>query len=517
MGWNQLFARKPLGQVQGGESGLKRVLGPVGLTSIGIGAVIGSGIFVTTGRVAADHAGPGVMLSFIVAGFGCALAGLCYAEFASMAPSAGSAYSYAYATLGELLAWFIGWMLVLEYAVAGAVVAGGWAEYLNEFLNAAFQIRLPDRLSVDPFTFAEKPDSPGGWAVNLPAALVILALCAVLVRGIKESARTNTILVLVKVGIVLFVIVAGLWFIDVANWTSISPEMRHKPENPADGWGLLGQFGVHELLGGADEKTRSPFLPFGFSGVLVGAAVVFFSYLGFDAVSTTAEEAQNPRRDVPIGILASLVICTLLYIGVSAVLTGMEPYHEIKKEAAIASAFARRADAGSEFPRVAAAVISIGALAGMTSVMLATFLGQARIFLAMARDGLLPEKVFGAVHPRFRTPHVSTMLTGGITAAVAALVPPVVLENLICIGTLMAFAVVCAAVLVLRVSQPTLYRPFRCPVVWTVAPLGILVNGVMMLFLPVETWVRLGYWMLAGLAIYFGYGYWRSALRRPAA
>ena len=219
---------------------------------------------------------------------------------------------------------------------------------------------------------------------------------------------------LVKVGIVLFVIVAGLWFIDAANWTGISPELRHKPDDPADGWGLLGQFGVHELLGGADERTRSPFLPFGLSGVLVGAAVVFFSYLGFDAVSTTAEEAQNPRRDVPIGILASLVICTLLYIGVSAVLTGMEPYHEIKKEAAVASAFARRADAGSDFPRVAAGVISIGALAGMTSVMLATFLGQARIFLAMARDGLLPAKVFGAVHPRYRTPHVSTMLTGGL-------------------------------------------------------------------------------------------------------
>lgn len=540
MGWNQLFARKPLGQVQGGESGLKRVLGPVGLTSIGIGAVIGSGIFVTTGRVAAEHAGPGVMLSFVVAGIGCALAGLCYAEFASMAPSAGSAYSYAYATLGELLAWFIGWALVLEYAVSGAVVAGGWAEYLNELLNAAFQVRLPDFLSMDPFTYGNRDrsdalgalaggyssnwlkddpitDAPPGRAVNLPAALIILTLCAVLVRGIKESARTNTILVLVKVGIVLFVIAAGLFFVSTANWTTISPGLRHIPKDPADGWGLLGQFGVHELLGGADEKTRSPFLPYGLSGVLVGAAVVFFSYLGFDAVSTTAEEARNPRRDVPVGILASLVICTLLYIGVSAVLTGMEPYHEIKKEAAVAAAFARRADAGSEFPRVAAGVISIGALAGMTSVMLATFLGQARIFLAMARDGLLPERVFGAVHPRYRTPHVSTMLTGGVTAVVAAFVPPVVLENLICIGTLMAFAVVCAAVMVLRASRPEVERPFRCPAVWVIAPLGILVNGMMMLFLPVDTWVRLGAWLIVGLAIYLGYGYWKSTLRRPPA
>ncbi len=513
MGWNQLFARKPLGQMQGGESGLKRVLGPVGLTAIGIGAVIGSGIFVTTGRVAALNAGPGVVLSFVVAGLGCALAGLCYAEFAAMAPSAGSAYSYAYGTLGELLAWVIGWALILEYAVSGAVVAGGWAEYLNELLNAAVRHQLPDWLSEDPFTYSKRPG--GGWGVNLPAALVILAVTAILVRGIKESARTNAILVAVKVAIVLFVIIAGLWFIDPANWTAIDPGLRKKPADPAEGWGLLGQFGIHRLFGAADEGTRSPFLPYGLSGVLVGAATVFFSYLGFDAVSTTAEEARKPRRDVPVGILASLVICTLLYIGVAGVLTGMQPYYEIDEKAAVAAAFAHRTDANGAFARVAAGVISVGALAGMTSVLVATFLGQARIFLAMARDGLLPGSVFGAVHPRFRTPYVSTLLTGCVTAAVSALVPPVVLENMVCIGTLMAFALVCLGVLFLRVSRPDIERPFRCPLVWVIAPLGIIVNGVMMLFLPVETWERLGVWMAVGLTIYLGYGYWHSALRRP--
>lgn len=543
MGWNQLFARKPLGQVQGGESGLKRVLGPVGLTAVGIGAIIGSGIFVTTGRVAAQNAGPGVVLSFVVAGIGCALAAFCYAEFASMAPSAGSAYSYAYATLGELLAWFIGWALVLEYAVSGAVVASGWSDYLNELLAAVFGPggRLPDRLSADPVTYAGREGSAGGWAVNLPAALIILAITAVLVRGIKESARTNAVLVVLKVAIVLFVIVAGLFFVNPANWTAIPPELRHKPFDPADGttqalggviggaglgqkpedpaagWGLLGRFGAHEAFGAADEGTRSPFLPFGMSGVLVGAAVVFFSYLGFDAVSTTAEEARNPRRDVPIGILASLVICTVLYIGVAAVLTGMEPYYQIKREAAVAGAFARLGDSEGNFPRVAAGVISVGALAGMTSVILATFLGQARIFLAMSRDGLLPERVFGAIHPRFRTPYVSTLLVGCVMAVVAAFVQPTVLEDLICIGTLMAFAVVCLAVLLLRVARPDVERPFRAPAVWVLAPLGIVVNGVMMLFLPVVTWERLGIWMAVGLGIYFGYGYWRSAMRRPAS
>jgi APA family basic amino acid/polyamine antiporter len=517
VGWRQLFARKPLGQVQGGESGLKRVLGPVGLTSVGIGAIIGAGIFVTTGRVAAENAGPGVVLSFVVAGLGCALAAFCYAEFASMAPSAGSAYSYAYATLGELLAWFIGWALVLEYAVSGAVVASGWAAYLNELLDALTGgYRLPDRLCTDPVTYAGRPDSVGGWAMNLPAALIVLAITAILVRGIRESARVNITLVVLKLAIIVFVIVAGLFFVNPANWTGISPDLRAKPEDPAEGWGLLGQFGAHHVFGAADEGTRSPFLPFGLSGVLVGAAVVFFSYLGFDAVSTTAEEARNPRRDVPIGIIGSLVICTVLYIGVAGVITGMEPYHQIKREAAVAGAFARLGAEEGYFPRVAAGVISIGALAGMTSVILATFLGQARIFLAMSRDGLLPERVFGAVHPRFRTPYISTLLVGGVMAVVAALVEPTILEDLICIGTLMAFAVVCLAVLVLRVIRPEAERPFRAPAAWVLAPLGIAVNGLMMLFLPVETWERLGLWLAVGLAIYFGYGYWRSALRRAA-
>jgi APA family basic amino acid/polyamine antiporter len=519
MSWKQLFARKPLAELRGEESGLRRVLGPVGLTAIGIGAVIGSGIFVTTGRVAAQNAGPGVVLSFVVAGLGCALAGFCYAEFASMAPSAGSAYSYAYATLGELLAWVIGWALVLEYAVSGAVVAGGWAEYLNELSQAVFQWQLPDALSNAPVSYDAKTGfTQSGHYLNLPAALVILAITAVLVRGIKESARTNAVLVVVKVGIVLFVIVAGLMYVNPANWTGISPDARAKPEDPAAGWGLLGELGVHEVFGATDESTRSPFLPFALSGVLVGAATVFFSYLGFDAVSTTAEEAKRPSRDVPVGILASLVICTVLYIGVAAVLTGMEPYHQLDRKAAVASAFATRPEGETALvpPRVAAGIISVGALAGMTSVILATFLGQARIFLAMARDGLMPAGVFGAVHPRWRTPYVSTLLTGCVMAGVAAVVPPVVLENLVCIGTLMAFAIVCLGVLFLRVSRPDVPRPFRCPLVWVVAPLGVVVNGVMMLFLPVETWTGLVLWMAAGLVVYMGYGFWNSRLRRAA-
>jgi APA family basic amino acid/polyamine antiporter len=513
--FKQLFARKHLAHMQGEESGLRRVLGPVGLTAIGLGAIIGSGIFVTTGRVAAQNAGPGVVLSFVVAGIACGLAGLCYAEFASMAPSAGSAYSYAYASIGEILAWFIGWALVLEYAVAGAVVASGWSDYLNTLLVALSDnenFRVPNWLAMDPVTYAKKHPE-GGWSFNLPAALIILVLTAILVRGIKESARTNVALVILKVGIVLFVIVAGLYYVNPANWTAISPEMRLKPEDPAAGWGLLGEFGAHEAFGPADEESRSPFLPFGISGVLVGAAVVFFSYLGFDTVSTTAEEARDPKRDVPLGIIASLVICTVLYIGVAGVLTGMEPYHKIEREAAVAAAFARLGDSEGDFPRIASGIISIGALAGLTSVILATFLGQSRIFLAMSRDGLLPERVFGTIHPRFRTPYISTLLIGVVMAFVAAFVQPTILEDLICIGTLSAFAVVCLAVLVLRVSRPDEPRPFRCPAVWLIAPLGILVNGTMMLFLPPVTWERLGYWLLAGLAIYFGYGFWHSRLR----
>jgi APA family basic amino acid/polyamine antiporter len=501
-----VFARKPIDHFHS-DTGLRRALGPVALTALGVGAIIGSGIFVTTGEVAAKNAGPGVVLAFVVAGFGCALAALCYAELAALAPSAGSAYSYAYATLGELAAWMIGWDLILEYAAAGAYIAVGWSGYFNHLLGAVFGVVLPGQITSDPFS------TEGAW-FNLPAAAIMGVVAFVLVRGVKGYAWTNALLVAVKVGVVLFVIVAGLWFINPANWTAIPPDARPVPKDPAEGWGLLGTLGLHHWFGGADDATRSPFLPFGLSGVMVGAAVVFFSYLGFDTVSTHAEEARKPARDLPIGILASLVICTVLYIGVAAVLTGMVPYPQINPKAAVADAFTRQGESGGWFPKLAGILIGAGALAGMTSVLLVTFQGQARIFLAMARDGLLPKGVFAAIHPRFRTPHRSTILTCGLVAAVAAVTPAEALGHLVCIGTLLAFAVVCGAVLVLRFTQPGLVRPFRSPLAWVVAPLGVLVNVGMTLFLPWETWVRLAVWLALGLGVYFGYGRRHSELRK---
>jgi APA family basic amino acid/polyamine antiporter len=505
-----LVRRKPIEDFHAGDGDLRRVLGPVGLTALGVGAIIGSGIFVTTGEVAARHAGPGVVLAYGVAAVGCALAALCYAEFAALAPSAGSAYSYAYATLGELLAWVIGWDLVLEYAAAGAYVAVGWAAYLDEFLLALTGHRLPSVVTADPF-------STGGRSViNLPAAVIMALVTIVLVRGVKESARANAVLVVVKVGVVLLVIAAGAALVTPSNWTGIPTEARHSADDPAASWGLLGWLGVHQSFGGVDEATRTPFLPFGASGVMLGAAMVFFAYLGFDTVSTHAEEARRPGRDLPIGILASLVICTVLYIGVAVVLTGMVPYHELDPKAAVVSAFARRGESGGWFPRSAAVLIGAGALAGMTSVLLVTFQGQARIFLAMARDGLLPRRVFAAVHPRFRTPYRSTVLTGTVVALVAAFTPAEELGNMVCIGTLMAFAIVCAAVLILRLTRPECERPFRCPWVSVVAPFGVFVNLGMMLFLPPATWVRLAVWLAVGLVVYFAYGRRHSVLHARA-
>jgi APA family basic amino acid/polyamine antiporter len=567
----QLFARKSLERLRSemeGENRLRRVLGPVALTAMGVGAVIGAGIFVTTGETAATKAGPSVMLAYVVAGVGCVLAALCYAEFASMAPVAGSAYTYAYATLGELFAWIIGWDLVLEYAMSCGVVAADWTKYFNELLEVLFGKggRVPEWLSNDPFTVFDKATGATGW-LNLPAVLVMAAVTVILVVGIRESATTNALLVAVKVGVVLFVIVVGWHYVNPANWTTIPPEqrrvitvpellqrrpdiaalvpaekhrtfedgkhlLREHPEianvvtpeeltdiknlkSDADKWGLISVFGLNRWLEPLDERTRSPFLPFGATGILVAAAAVFFAYIGFDAISTSAEEARKPQRDVPIGILASLAICTLLYLGVSAVITGMEPYYEIDENAAVAVAFRRLAvKEGSTLLRISAGVIAVGAVAGMTSVLLITLLSQARIFLAMARDGLLPPRVFAAVHPRFRTPHLSTMLTGGLLCVITAFTPINLLFNMVNIGTLLAFVIVCAAVFMLRMTRPEADRPFRCPAVYLIAPLGILVNLLMMLFLPLETWVRLGGWLLIGLVIYFGYGFRHTVMAR---
>jgi APA family basic amino acid/polyamine antiporter len=583
----QLFARKSLEKLHDemkGENRLRRALGPIGLTSLGVGAIIGAGIFVMTGRAAAQDAGPGIILSYVVAGIGCALAALCYAEFAAMAPVAGSAYTYAYATLGELLAWIIGWDLILEYAMACACVASSWSKYLNQFLKDCNLWTVPAFLMHDPLS--------GGW-FNLPAALIILFCTTILVIGIRESATTNAVLVGIKVGVVLFVIAVGCAFLNPAYWNSIPVTERQMPEqtliwknaedvvaakeklsgpelearaqqvriqadalfrvkqNPqreeelhdqlpktekdravaeelialaekkapdfrTQKWGLLAYLGIDKQLTAIDDAARTPFTPYGFSGIMLGAAIVFFAYIGFDSISTHSEEAKRPQRDVPFGILASLIVCTVLYIAVSAVITGMVRYPYIDPDAAVASAFSDKAREQGQNPllRASAVLIAAGGLAGMTSVLLITFLSQARIFLAIARDGLLPPRVFGAVHERFRTPHLSTMLTGGIIAVVAALTPITKLEEMVNIGTLMAFVIVCAAVLLLRIRRPEAPRPFRAPLLFVAAPLGVAVNFLMTLFLPIDTWARLVVWLVVGLCIYFGYGFWHSAIRK---
>jgi APA family basic amino acid/polyamine antiporter len=514
MRWKQLWARKPLEKLlpeAEGEVGLRRVLGPVTLTALGVGAIIGAGIFVTTGRVAREEAGAAIVLSYGVAGFGCALAALCYAEFAAMVPVAGSAYTYAYATLGELFAWIIGWDLVLEYAMSCATVASAWSGHLDEVLQATLGWRIPTAIATDPFS------APGAW-INLPAVLIMALTTAVLVRGISESAKVNAVLVGVKLAVTFLVIAIGVAYVSRSNWVNIPVEAREVPADPAAKWGLLGLMGLNRWLLPLDESVRSPFAPYGLSGIMVGASIVFFSYLGFDSLSTHAEEARKPQRDVPIGILTSLGLCTILYIAVAAVITGMVPYPEINVRAAVAAAFtdlAAREESASL--RIVAVLISGGALAGITSVLLVTFLSQSRIFLAMARDRLLPPRIFGAVHPRYRTPHISTMLTGAIVCLFAAFTPMGQLQNLVNIGTLMAFVIVCAAVLILRRRRPDVHRPFRCPLVYVVAPLGMAMNFLMMLFLPWDTWLRLIVWLGLGLIVYFSYGHRHSELGRELA
>lgn len=566
MKWRQFFRRKPLELLldeMAGEHRLHRVLGPVSLTALGVGAIIGAGIFAMTGRVASEDAGPAVIISFIVAGFACMLAAFCYSEFAAMAPVAGSAYTYTYATLGEIWAWIIGWDLVLEYAMSCSVVAAHWSHYLDEFVWLTFGWHIPPQYLSDPFTPVIVDGVRIMPLVNLPAILVMIVVTLILVIGIRESALANATLVIVKVVVVLFVIVLGYHYIKFANWTTIPVEKRKVadvtdylarnpdaakkiPEgavtslttgkqlldehpavaqgmsvaerfeieqlpNEAKKWGLLGVLGIRRWLQPLDDKVRSPFIPYGFSGMMIGAALVFFAYIGFDSISTHSEEAVNPQRDVPIGILASLVACTLLYVLVAGVITGMEPYPGIDPNAAVAAAFRRRAEVDhSALLRGSAWIISVGALAGMSSVLLVTFLSQARIFLAMARDGLLPHSIFGVVHERFRTPHRSTILTGVGICIVSGFLPIRLLEEMVSIGTLMAFVMVCASVLVLRITRPLAHRPFRCPAIFLVAPLGVFVNLTMMAFLPLDTWLRLVIWLALGLVIYLCYGFRHS-------
>jgi basic amino acid/polyamine antiporter, APA family len=522
-----LLAKKPMDWLlneadDAGAHTLRRTLGPVSLTALGVGAIIGAGIFVLSG-LGAHYAGPGLMLSFVISGLGCAFAGLCYAEFAALIPLAGSAYTYAYAALGELFAWIIGWDLTLEYAMGASTVSSGWSNHFIEFLNI-FGLRMPLWLAYDHWTglrtaqgiiarqmahasdpslvmgsqaflskvgdivTAQSPElvqrahdlvgAPHlfGFEIgfNLPAFLIALVITAVLVVGIKESATFNATIVIIKVAVVLFVILLGAHYVHPSNW-------------------------------GYDWAS---FAPMGFSGIGAGAAYIFFAYIGFDAVSTTAQEARNPQRDLPIGIIVSLLACTVLYILVAAVLTGMVPWKEINVEAPLAVAFMDRGLTKASY------LITAGALAGLTSVMLVMLLGQTRVLYSMACDGLLPRSFFAAIHPKFRTPYKNTILVGLLAAIVGSLVPIDDIGKMVNIGTLFAFVLVCISVMVLRRTSPEHVRPFRTPWVPVVPLLGIAFNGYMIYKLGAINWIRLIAWLVIGLVIYFSYSRYHSRVQK---
>ncbi|MBV9912414.1 MAG: amino acid permease [Sinobacteraceae bacterium] len=475
----QCLAVRPVGPAdQAGAKRLKQVLSAWSLTAIGLGATIGTGIFVLTGTVAANQAGPAVTLSLLIAAFGSGLAALCYAEFAAFLPVPGSAYSYTYATLGEAIAWFIGWNLLLEYGISASAVAVSWSAYVVNLLAHA-HIHLPQMLTNAPV----EQTAAGhlvmtGALVNLPAVLIVLALSGVCYVGMRESAGANTFMVALKVGIIVLFIVAGVHFIDTANW---------HPYVPAN--------------------TRE-FGHFGWSGVLQGAAIIFFSYVGFDTASTTALEARNPQRDLPLGIMGALAVSALLYVGMSTVMTGMVPYDKLNVDAPVAVAL-------DAHPQLAwlGWFVKVGAVAGMTSVILTSLLGQPRILLAMADDGLLPPAM-SRCHPKYKTPHVATVITGLGAALIAGVFPLDVLADLISIGILLAFAVVCIGVLVMRRTRPDVRRPFRVPWAPFTCVLGALVCTGMTYFLSNATWIRLVIWTALGFSIYAFYGFQHSRLRR---
>ena len=497
---------------EGGPS-LKRSLTATNLVLLGIGAIIGAGIFVLTGTAAANFAGPAIVISFVIAGLGCLFAGLCYAEFASMIPVAGSAYTYGYATLGELVAWIIGWDLILEYLFAASTVAVGWSGYFTAFLSsiglhipaalagAPFSVEgthtlVRSQLCVDPATGGVAVDAISRTAItvqncvasgftlgqgvlNVPAMLLVLALTALLVLGIRESAKFNNVIVFVKLAVVLLVIAFGFKYVNTANWHPFIPVNT----------GESGHFG--------------------WSGIVRGAGVIFFAYIGFDAVSTAAQEAKNPQRDLPIGILGSLAVCTVLYILMALVMTGMAHYTELNVPHPVYVAIEKAGPALAWL----GFLVNIGAIAGLASVVLVMLMGQPRIFYAMSRDGLLP-KVFGRVHPKFGTPWIATIITGGVAAVIAGMFPIALLGELVSIGTLLAFVIVCGGIWVLRVKRPELERPFRTPMVPLVPILGMAICGYLMYALPTDTWIRLAVWMAIGLVIYFAYGMSHSRLGR---
>jgi APA family basic amino acid/polyamine antiporter len=494
---NNLFARKPLSMLLDelkGENRLRRVLGPISLTSLGVGAIIGTGIFVLTGVAAHDKAGPGLILSFVVAGIACIFAALCYAEFASMVPVAGSAYTYAYATLGELFAWIIGWDLVLEYTVASAAVAHGWSAHFQDLLGS-FGLKLPHYITNTPFDYnpATGQFIPTGSYFDLVSIVIVTIITFILIKGIRESAGFNAGMVGVKLAIVLFVIIVGAFYVDPKNWQPFAP------------FGFTGISFFGKTLFGQSGLAGEPL------GVLAGAAIIFFAYIGFDSVSTHAEEARRPNKDVPIGIITSLIVCTVLYIAVSAVLTGMVHYEKIDINAPVANAFKQQGLPWAQ------RLIDVGAITGITSVLLVMMLSQPRVLLAMARDGLIPTNFFGAVHDKFRTPWKATIMTGICVAIMSALLPLRILADLTNIGTLLAFAIVCSAVLIMRRTHPEAERPFRAPFVPLVPILGVLFCLLLMFSLPSENWLRLFIWLLIGFVIYFSYGRYHSVLARNRA
>jgi basic amino acid/polyamine antiporter, APA family len=490
-----LFRRKSVAELQAEaltDQRLKRALGPINLTMLGIGAIVGAGIFVLTGQAAAKYAGPAIVYSFVLAGVACAFAGLCYAEFSAMIPISGSAYTYGYATLGEFFAWIIGWDLILEYLFAASTVSVGWSGYVVSFLRD-LGIAIPSAFTSAPYNHVAPPDAgwniwrlfTEGWVstgavLNVPAMVIVGVISVLLILGIKESANFNNVVVGIKMVVILIFVAVGLAYINKHNWEPFVP--------PAMGPGQ-----------------------FGWGGVLRAAGVIFFAYIGFDAVSTAAQEAKNSQRDMPIGILGSLAICTVLYIVVSLVLTGVVNYTKLNVPDPIAVAI-NSLGSGVAWLRP---IIKIGAIAGLSSVILVMMLGQPRIFYTMSKDGLLPP-VFSAVHPRFRTPWLAQILTGAVAMLIAGLFPIGLLGELVSIGTLLAFAIVCAGVFALRFTDPQIHRPFRTPVFWLICPLGVFFCFWLMYGLPPDTWARLIVWMAIGLVIYFAYGRRHSKLQPRA-
>ena len=467
-----------------GEGSLKRTLGPWALVALGIGAIIGAGLFVRTAAAIADRAGPSVVIAFMVAGVGCAFAGLCYAEFASMIPVAGSAYTYSYATMGELIAWIIGWDLVLEYAVGAATVSIAWSEYLNRVLDW-FGMRIPYEWSHSPFERMAGTDLHG--IMNIPAVVILALLSALLIRGTKESAFVNGIIVVIKVTIVLMVIAIGWGFINPVNHTPFIPA----PTIYVTHQGITHNYG-------------------GILGILGAAGVVFFAFIGFDAVSTAAQEARNPKRDMPIGILGSLVVCTVLYVLFSYVLSGVasvEDFRTVGREASVAFAISKYMTGYEWLSRA----VTVAILAGFSSVILVMLLGQSRVFYSMSRDGLVP-KVFSDVHPKYKTPYKSNMLFFVFTSAFAAFIPEDVVGEMTSIGTLFAFMLVCAGVWLMRRRRPDLERGFTVPGLSFVSAAGIIVCGAMIFGLGWTNWLRLGGWLLIGLVFYFSFGRRHSRL-----